>query len=318
MQRVLYIFLLMLSAISASGQYVIKGKVRGADDGLPLPQVTVLEKGTDNGTPTDANGEFELEVSSKDVVLIFRYLGYITQEIEPRFDGPVLIKLRPDCNKDFFYSPHLKLIGAWDIVNSQIGGRVEFRLPYWLNYHAITTHDYYPFDENEYIYKADASVNVTPMSCSMDIFLKYQYQDFQLPSEGLNLRTSVISTGLEPGETKYILGFGFGNTQEPEGSRKLWAIQAGFEKTWYFGYRSYLPVSMTATRWNGFWDFQVSTSRSFGPMESRLALHLIDGFAQLQLGVGFYLRLRKLHESEKANRKNRRSKGARKHRHISE
>lgn len=73
----------------------VMGVVTGTDDGHPLPQVTVLVKGTTIGTPTDANGRYSLQVPDGQQTLVFRYLGYTTQEIP--INQPVInVSLRPD------------------------------------------------------------------------------------------------------------------------------------------------------------------------------------------------------------------------------
>ncbi|WP_161888418.1 SusC/RagA family TonB-linked outer membrane protein [Pontibacter russatus] len=46
----------------------------------PSPGVTVLEKGTTNGTSTDINGDFQLQVQPG-AVLTFSMIGYITQDV---------------------------------------------------------------------------------------------------------------------------------------------------------------------------------------------------------------------------------------------
>jgi TonB-linked SusC/RagA family outer membrane protein len=48
----------------------------------PLPGVTVIIKGSSTGTVTDDKGDFGIAVGSKDVVLIFSFIGYDTQEIK--------------------------------------------------------------------------------------------------------------------------------------------------------------------------------------------------------------------------------------------
>ncbi len=50
------------------------------DAGIPIIGANVLVKGTTNGTITDLDGNFSLEVSSGDVLEI-SYIGYVTQEI---------------------------------------------------------------------------------------------------------------------------------------------------------------------------------------------------------------------------------------------
>ncbi len=47
----------------------------------PLPGVNIIVKGTQNGTTTDFDGRYSLSNVSEDAVLIFSYLGFITQEV---------------------------------------------------------------------------------------------------------------------------------------------------------------------------------------------------------------------------------------------
>ena len=48
---------------------------------LPLAGVNVIEKGTNNGAITGADGKFSLAVSSASPVLQFSFIGYETQEV---------------------------------------------------------------------------------------------------------------------------------------------------------------------------------------------------------------------------------------------
>lgn len=48
----------------------------------PMPGVTVAEKGTSNGTMTDLDGRYSIKLTSEDAVLVFRFLGYETQEVK--------------------------------------------------------------------------------------------------------------------------------------------------------------------------------------------------------------------------------------------
>lgn len=60
----------------------ITGVVKSIDDNTPIPGVNVILKGTVNGTVTDANGEFELQLlkSSGTEVLLFSFVGFKTVE----------------------------------------------------------------------------------------------------------------------------------------------------------------------------------------------------------------------------------------------
>lgn len=61
-------------------QTEIKGVVTDSD-GQPLPGVSILEKGTTNGTQTDFEGVFQINTTDVNAVLVFSYLGFLTQEI---------------------------------------------------------------------------------------------------------------------------------------------------------------------------------------------------------------------------------------------
>jgi len=61
-------------------EIVIKGKVTDAA-GVPIPGVTVLVKGTNKGTSTNGNGEFEIQVTSENKVLVFSGVGLKKQEV---------------------------------------------------------------------------------------------------------------------------------------------------------------------------------------------------------------------------------------------
>ena len=46
-----------------------------------LPGVSVVVKGTQNGTNTDANGKFRLSLLDAETILVFSFVGYLTQEV---------------------------------------------------------------------------------------------------------------------------------------------------------------------------------------------------------------------------------------------
>jgi TonB-linked SusC/RagA family outer membrane protein len=58
----------------------VKGKVVD-EAGLPLPGVTVTEKGTKNTVMTDPNGEFIIDVNNNSAILVISYIGYQSKEV---------------------------------------------------------------------------------------------------------------------------------------------------------------------------------------------------------------------------------------------
>ena len=59
---------------------MVQGKVTDAK-GQPLPGVTIVIKGTTNGTTTDIDGNYQLENVPADAVLVFSFIGMKTQEL---------------------------------------------------------------------------------------------------------------------------------------------------------------------------------------------------------------------------------------------
>ncbi|WP_240751452.1 SusC/RagA family TonB-linked outer membrane protein [Flagellimonas onchidii] len=60
-------------------QFQVSGTVTDAD-GNPLPGASIIEKGTSNGTQTDFDGNYTIEVG-EGATLVFSYIGFATQEI---------------------------------------------------------------------------------------------------------------------------------------------------------------------------------------------------------------------------------------------
>ncbi|SFW33586.1 iron complex outermembrane recepter protein [Sinomicrobium oceani] len=72
--------LLFCSQLLLAQDRTITGVVTDAQDGMPLPGVNVVIKGTTTGASTDFDGNFSIQVSG-DVVLVFSNMGYAKQEV---------------------------------------------------------------------------------------------------------------------------------------------------------------------------------------------------------------------------------------------
>ncbi|MNX23661.1 TonB-dependent Receptor Plug Domain protein [compost metagenome] len=83
-QKLLLIFMVtVLSYFNAIAQNkTITGKVVDADDGLPLPGVSIKLKGTTQVTQTTGQGTFSISVPQNAEALILSYVGYTEQEVK--------------------------------------------------------------------------------------------------------------------------------------------------------------------------------------------------------------------------------------------
>lgn len=81
MKKFIYLIIFTLLTYGVYAQELtIKGTVTSADDGMPLPGVTVVQQGTTNGTTTNIDGEYQLNVPGN-TILLFSFIGMKMQEI---------------------------------------------------------------------------------------------------------------------------------------------------------------------------------------------------------------------------------------------
>jgi iron complex outermembrane recepter protein len=82
MKKHILIMLLFLGFSSLSySQKTVTGSIRGTD-GQTIESATVLEKGTQNATATDLNGQFTIKVKNDNAILVITSLGYKKMEVE--------------------------------------------------------------------------------------------------------------------------------------------------------------------------------------------------------------------------------------------
>lgn len=80
MKGVMFLFMWLFSLCLFTQNINVKGKVTDAS-GEALIGVNVIERGTSNGTITDMDGNFALNVRSSESALLFSYVGFVTQEV---------------------------------------------------------------------------------------------------------------------------------------------------------------------------------------------------------------------------------------------
>ena len=83
-----------ICAFIAHAQITIQGNVKD-ENNISLPGVTIVEKGTNNGTTTDLNGYFIIAVP-QDAVLTISYVGYLTEEVTVKGPENINITMVPD------------------------------------------------------------------------------------------------------------------------------------------------------------------------------------------------------------------------------
>ena len=100
-------------------EQIIRGKVTD-DKGEALPGVSVLLKGTQSGTTTDTQGNFNIEVKDESMTLIFSFVGYMSQEIIAGTKTTLTVQLLADTKT----LSELVVIGYGTIKKADLTGAV--------------------------------------------------------------------------------------------------------------------------------------------------------------------------------------------------
>ena len=85
----------VVSVQSVMQSVSVKGQVLDAD-GIPVIGASILEKGTTNGVITDIDGNYSLNVSSKNAVIVISYIGYKTVELKASDPSLSKVTLKED------------------------------------------------------------------------------------------------------------------------------------------------------------------------------------------------------------------------------
>ncbi|WP_020530292.1 SusC/RagA family TonB-linked outer membrane protein [Flexithrix dorotheae] len=91
-------FILMFQGILIQAQDARISGVVNDENGTPLPGVSILIKGTSNGTTTDLDGNYLISVPPAST-LIFSYIGYVSQEIVVENQSQINVDLVPDAEQ---------------------------------------------------------------------------------------------------------------------------------------------------------------------------------------------------------------------------
>jgi TonB-dependent starch-binding outer membrane protein SusC len=88
--------LLMLASVALAQQRQVSGTILD-EAGTPMPGVNVILKGTSEGSATDSDGKFTVQVPNEQAVLVISFVGYETQEITVGAQTSLSINLAPDA-----------------------------------------------------------------------------------------------------------------------------------------------------------------------------------------------------------------------------
>ena len=95
----LLLFLGIFSATGAMAQVTVSGRVTSGEDQSSIPGVNILIKGSTSGTITDSQGSYSLTLASANDVLVFSFVGFVTQEVVVNGRSTVNVTLATDATQ---------------------------------------------------------------------------------------------------------------------------------------------------------------------------------------------------------------------------
>lgn len=91
----LTVALLLLNGQLMAQERIVTGKITDIN-GIPIPNASVIVKGTSNGTTTKSDGSFSLSVSSDAKTLVISSVGLVTQEVSIENRSSIQVALKND------------------------------------------------------------------------------------------------------------------------------------------------------------------------------------------------------------------------------
>ena len=91
---ILTLFLAFVVQLTFAQDKTISGTVSD-ENGLPLPGVNIVVKGTTNGTQTDFDGNYSISAATGSVI-VYSFVGYVTQEMTVGASNNISFSMAPD------------------------------------------------------------------------------------------------------------------------------------------------------------------------------------------------------------------------------
>lgn len=114
------IILILFCLSNVSAQIVVKGQIYD-EQGQSIAGVTILEKGFPNGSTTDFDGNYTIEVKGKKSILEYSYIGFVSQSIKVASQKKIDVTLAEDVSE----LEQVVVIGYQSIRKSDLTGSIS-------------------------------------------------------------------------------------------------------------------------------------------------------------------------------------------------
>ncbi|GAB4332073.1 MAG: TonB-dependent receptor [Bacteroidales bacterium] len=248
----LTVVMLLAGLLTLQAQEItVSGTVTAADDGTTLPGVTVLVKGTTNGTTTDIDGKYTLKDVPPDGILVFSFVGMKTQEIPVAGQAVIDVAMETET----FGLDEVVVIGYGTVKKRDVTGAVSV-------VDSKVIDNLKPVKAEEALQGTVSGVNVTQQSGA--------------PGAGLDIRIRGVSTNGDASPVVIIDGYvGDLNTINPNDIESITVLkdaQAAIYGT--VGANGIILITTKSGKKNT--ATQVNLNSSFGLQETTRKLPLLN------------------------------------------
>src|SRR5699024_9962690 len=115
------IFIMSIATNAYAQDKMVSGTVTDAQTGDPLVGANILEVGTSNGTATDVDGHFSLQVEDMQDTLRFSYIGYQAKTVVIKSRNSINVELEPTV----YSGQELVVVGFGTQKRSQLATAVS-------------------------------------------------------------------------------------------------------------------------------------------------------------------------------------------------
>lgn len=289
MIRGLTFILTILTVTTARCQVTVIGTVIASDDKSALPGVNVVEKGTENGTNTNAEGKLSITVADPNVILIFSFVGFQTQEIQLKGRTEIEVTLKVDCNKDFFDAYHISLYANSGLVHNPIGGQIEMSSPYTSIGVIKGAYSYQTNRDQKEFQTGQVELSHPISTCEFDMDFRWSYRnvsfnkDFQSIANSGEAQLNLRNINLIAGYSHLDM------TKIPENTTNASSgILLGLGK-WFFFRPFYGTLSTKVAIYDKNVEYQAEFKSGYRWFQYFIRYYKLDTFDELSLGVGAQL-----------------------------
>lgn len=266
-------------------QVTITGKILAKDDKSPIPGVTIVEKGTENGTISKIDGTFIIGVTDSNSILVFSFVGMRTQEFPLKGKNNILVIAKWDCNKDFFDSQQILLCANSGVINDPFGIQIELASPWFLGGVIKGLFSYQTnLKENEF-YNGQIELSHYISNCDLDMDFMWSTRHVSIDKDISSIANS-IETALNLRNIRLVLGYSHLNFNRIEtiNNESLPGIIFGAGTSFNMPLRPTVLGKLSI--YNSIVEYQASIQCGYKRFSCLVKYYKLNSFNELSLGLG--------------------------------